>query len=144
MKPVPIETRESLTAFLSESFPTMTTLPVVVAVEPECVELTWTFKEHFLRPGGTVSGPAMMSLADTTAYLTIIASLGTACEAVTSSLTIHFLRRPPAVDLRARGRVRHLGKRQVTVAVEIYSHGMEEVVADALVAYTIVARSRPS
>jgi uncharacterized protein (TIGR00369 family) len=137
MKHMPVESCESLAAHLATSFPAMNSLPTVVSVAPETVELAWTFTERFLRPGGTVSGPAMMSLADTAAYVTVLASLGITCQAVTSSLTIHFLRRPPAADLIARGRIRHLGRRQVTVSVEIYSQGLDEVVADELVAYTV-------
>ena len=58
---------------------------------------------------------------------------------MTANLTMHFLRRPPATDLEAVGRVRKAGRRSWTVAVEIYSIEMSEPVADALVGYSIIS-----
>lgn len=49
-----------------------------------------------LRPGGTVSGPTLMTLADTAMYMALLGEIGLVALAVTTSLTINFLRRPAA------------------------------------------------
>ncbi len=58
--------------------------------------------ERMLRPGGTVSGPAMFTLADFSVYVAIIATLGEAgIDAVTTNLNINFLAKPEARDMVA-------------------------------------------
>jgi acyl-coenzyme A thioesterase PaaI-like protein len=61
------------------------------------------FDERLIRPGGTVSGPAMFKLADFGVYVAILARLGEAgLQAVTTSMTMNFLSRPSPADLVAR------------------------------------------
>ena len=57
--------------------------------------------EHHLRPGGTVSGPSMMTLADAAVYAALLALDDKAGDAVTSNFTIAFLRRPESADVLA-------------------------------------------
>ena len=58
--------------------------------------------ERHIRPGGTVSGPAMFTLADFAVYVAIIAALGEAgLDAVTTNLNINFLAKPEPRDLVA-------------------------------------------
>lgn len=90
-----------------------------------------------LRPGGTVSGPAMMSLSDYAAYVIILAELGPVALAVTTSLTINFLNKPEPGDLLAHVKVLKMGKRLVVVEVDIRSEGQECLVAHATATYSI-------
>ena len=67
--------------------------------------------EKSLRPGGTVSGPIMMALADFTMYLAVLSAIGWVPLAVTTNLTINFLKKPAPRDLLAEARLIKLGKR---------------------------------
>ena len=83
------------------------------------------------RPGGTLSGPTMMALADNAAWLVILAQIGPVLLAVTTSLHIDFLRKPDVTDLLARARLIKLGSRLAVVDVDLYSRGSNELVAKA-------------
>ena len=72
-----------------------------------------------IRPGGTVSGPTLMAAADEAAYAMVLAHLGGAALAVTSHLSIEFLRRPSVGELVLDVEVLKLGRTQVTMAVRI-------------------------
>jgi acyl-coenzyme A thioesterase PaaI-like protein len=65
------------------------------------VRVRWTFDQSSLRPGGTVSGPTMMELADFAMYVAVFSAVGPQPLAVTTNLTINFLRKPAAGDLIA-------------------------------------------
>src|SRR5262245_47902351 len=85
-----------------------------------------------MRPGGTVSGPAMFKLADFSVYAAILGACGAgAMEAVTTSMTINFLSRPEPADMIARARIIKLGRRLAVAEVEIYSEGKADMVAHA-------------
>ena len=89
------------------------------------------------RPGGTLSGPTMMMLADTSAWMAILAQIGPVLLAVTTSLHIDFLRKPDFTDLMARATVLKLGRKLAVVDVSLYSRGHDELVAKAQVTYSI-------
>jgi uncharacterized protein (TIGR00369 family) len=96
------------------------------------------FNPRTLRPGGTISGPTMMLLADVTMYVAILASIGWEPLAVTTSLNINFLRKPaPGKALIAQCRLIKLGKRLAVGDVEITSEGEEDMVAHATSTYSI-------
>ena len=101
------------------------------------------------RPGGTVSGPTLMAMADAAAWLAILAQIGPVALAVTTSLHIDFLRKPPLLDILAEGRLLKLGRRLAVVSVALWSAGAEglepaggagappDLVASAQVTYSI-------
>jgi uncharacterized protein (TIGR00369 family) len=95
-----------------------------------------------LRPGGTVSGPTLMSLADGVAYIAILSRIGPAALAVTTNLNINFLRRPQPVDLVADARIIKLGRTLALCEVLMYSDGgdpadLERPVAQSVVTYSM-------
>lgn len=91
-----------------------------------------------IRPGGTVSGPSMFKLADFSVYVIVLGALGDAAvEAVTSNLTISFLRRPEPRDLIADVRVLKLGRRLAFADVTLTSAGDARPVAHATATYAI-------
>jgi uncharacterized protein (TIGR00369 family) len=92
------------------------------------------------RPGGTVSGPSLMGLADGAAWLAILAQIGPVALAVTTSLHIDFLRKPPLDDVVAEGRVLKLGKTLGVVDVSLRAVGHDDMVAKAQVTYSIPPR----
>lgn len=111
-----------------------------VAMEAGAARLRLPFRPASLRPGGTVSGPAMMTLADVTMYAVVLGAIGAVKLAVTTSLTINFLRRPPPVELVGVGRLLKLGRRLAVIEVAIAA----DVEGDALVAHATGTYSIPA
>ena len=95
------------------------------------------FDKSMLRPGGTVSGPTMMALANTTMYAVMLSAIGVVKLAVTTSFNINFLHRPKPADLNAEGRILKLGKRLAVVEVTMHSDGHDAPVAHATGTYSI-------
>ncbi len=102
--------------------------------------LTIPFDEKMLRPGGTMSGPTMMMLADACMYAVVLSEIGPVKLAVTTSLNINFLRKPGPADLLAEGSTLKLGKRLAVMQVDLHSKGTEELVAHATGTYSIPPR----
>jgi len=96
--------------------------------------------EMHLRPGGTVSGPSMMALADLAAYVVILAHIGPEALAVTTNLNINFLRKPEPGDLIATCRLLKLGKRLAVVDCGIAGEGQDDLVAHATATYSVPPR----
>src|SRR5213080_3468657 len=60
-----------------------------------------SYRETSIRPGGTISGPTMMALADFAMYVAVLAAVGPVPLAVTINLNINFLRKAAPRDLVA-------------------------------------------
>ena len=103
-------TRDELQDFLLAAFPDAPSTIVVEESGDWGVKVRLPVTKVHGRPGGTVSGPALMGLADCAAWLGILAQIGPVALAVTTSLHIDFLRKPALVDIVAEGRVLKLGK----------------------------------
>ncbi len=93
-----------------------------------------------LRPGGTISGPSMFALCDLALYVAILHEIGRVKLAVTTNVSINFLRRPEPKDLIGRARLMKLGKRLAVGEVALFSPGDAEMVAHATGTYSIPAR----
>ena len=96
--------------------------------------------ESNVRPGGTVSGPSLMALADCAAWLAVVGQIGPVALAVTTSLHIDFLRKPALVDVVATGTLLKLGSRLGVVDVALQSVADDSLVAKAQVTYSIPPR----
>lgn len=90
-----------------------------------------------LRPGGTVSGPSIMALADFTMYVAVLSAIGWVPLAVTTNFNINFLLKPAPRDLLAEARLIKLGKRLAVGDIAIRSEGDEELVAHATATYSL-------
>jgi len=95
------------------------------------------YERKSLRPGGTLSGPTMMALADFTMYVAVLSAIGWVPLAVTTNLTINFLKKPVAQDLLAEARLLKLGRRLAVGEVGIRSEGGEALVAHVTSTYSI-------
>ena len=96
---------------------------------------------QLIRPGGTLSGPALATLADVTFYAAIMGRLGPARMAVTSNLNCHFLRRARSDrDLIANARILKLGQRLAVGEVQLFSTGDDEPVALVTATYVLPDR----
>ena len=134
---------EQLERFLAAEFP-----QVFHAASGLTIEQVWqgggrvrqSYQAQFIRPGGTISGPTMMALADFAMYVGVLASIGPVPLAVTISLNINFLRKPAARDLIAECRLLKLGKRLAVGEVAIRSEGIDEPIAHVTSTYSIPAK----
>jgi uncharacterized protein (TIGR00369 family) len=103
--------------------------------------LKMDYHERHIRPGGTLSGPAMMALADLGLYVAILAQIGPVALAVTTNLSFNFLRKPEQRDLFAECRLLKLGKRLAVGEVLMRSEGRDELVCHATGTYSIPDRT---
>lgn len=95
------------------------------------------YSPRSLRPGGTIAGTTLMALADFAPYVAILASIGWVPLAVTTNLSINFLKKPAQRDLMAEARMIKFGKRLAVAEVAIRSDGEDELVAHATATYSI-------
>jgi uncharacterized protein (TIGR00369 family) len=135
--------RDEVAEFLTREFPQGwgTRSPnQIEAVGPGMARVRLTIGDRHLRPGGTVSGPAMMTLCDATMYVAILATIGPVALAVTTNLSINFLRKPEPGDLIAECKLMKLGKRLAVGEVSVHSAGSDELVAHCVATYSIPPR----
>ena len=129
-------TRETLAAFLAAEFPQSSC--TVEALGRNSATVRQQVGQGELRPGGTVSGPVMMAVADVALYAAILGRIGIVPLAVTTSLSINFLRKPSADrDILGVCRLLKVGRTLAVGEVSIYSEGSEEPVAHAVGTYSI-------
>lgn len=130
---------EALNAFLLRAFPEAdpSRMARVTAAVPGRVVLSQATSSRDLRPGGVISGPTLMSLADTAAYALVLAHVGEVAMAVTTSLNIHFLRPCKPGELIAEATLLRLGRRIATLDVLMWTEGRDRAAAKATVAYAL-------
>ena len=96
------------------------------------------FSDQMLRPGGTVSGPTLMALADCAMYVVLLSAIGPVGLAVTVNLSINFLRKgAPGQDVLAAARLLKLGKRLAVGEVSLLSGTLPDPIAHATSTYSI-------
>ncbi|HYM31921.1 MAG TPA: PaaI family thioesterase [Candidatus Cybelea sp.] len=135
---MPVMSKADLYRFLEEHFPQIAPLGMQIEhVGKGTIQVRVPVQDAHLRPGGTVSGPTLMTLADASTYLMILAQIGPVAMAVTTNLNITFLRKPLARDVIAKGELLRLGRRLAVADVRIYSEGEAEPVAQATLTYSI-------
>ncbi len=128
--------KEEISAFLKSALPQ--TGCSVVDVGNSGSTLRFHITEKHLRPGGTVAGPVLMEVADVAIYVAILGELGIVALAVTTSLTINFLRKPSAEkDIIGICKILKQGKRLVVGEVSLFSDGDDEAVAHVVATYSI-------
>ena len=105
----------------------------VTAIQPGRVRMLSPFRDGLLRPGGVISGPTLMTLADSAAYALVLAHIGDQLMAVTSQLNMSFLRGARPGDLHAETELLRLGRRLAVCDVLISSADDPTPVAHATV-----------
>ena len=131
--------KAELAAFLDREFPQIRSMNFSIdAWDGRLLRLSMPVDDRHLRPGGTVSGPAMMSMADTAAYLLILGLIGPVALAVTTNLNINFLRKPAPSRLIAEATMLKLGKSLAITEIALLSEGVTDgPVAHATLTYSI-------
>lgn len=97
-------------------------------------------REGHLRPGPSVSGPTLMTLADTAMYFALLGEVGPTLLAVTTNLNMNFMRGCADGEIVAEARLLKLGRRLAVGEVSIRPVGSEELIAHATVTYSIPPR----
>ncbi len=113
------------------------------SLENECALMRAVYSADHLRPGGTISGPIMMGLADAAMYALVLSHIGQVELAVTTNLSINFLRKPKPGDVMAQARMLKLGKRLAVGEVTLYSESddSKKPVAHVTATYSIPPQS---
>lgn len=133
--------REALAAFLRSDFAQVAEDFVVERADEAGVCLRLVAGTRHLRPGGTVSGPALFALADVAMYLAILSRIGPVALAVTTNCSIDFMRKPEAGrDVLAEARLLKLGRVLAVGDVLVFSDGKAEPVARASLTYSLPPR----
>jgi len=137
---MPRITKDQIDSLCERDLPFAKTLGIAVDdIGQGTAQVRLPYKSDLLRPGGTISGPAIMGLADFATFVAVLSLIGPVEMAVTTSLTCNFLRRPGRADLLARARILKLGKRLAYGDVEVFSEADEGEgpVAHATATYSI-------
>ena len=129
---------DEMQLFLRDHFPQGEQYGRLDSLGDGWAEMRLAVGDDHLRPGGTVSGPTMMGLADVALYAALLSRIGPVALAVTINLNLNFLRKPKAnVDLLARAEMLKVGKRLGVGEVYIRSAGEDDPVAHATITYSI-------
>ena len=140
--PAPALSADEIAKLLHEVFP-QAFFPgcglILERVDYASIRVRRAFHEDYLRPGGTISGPTMMELADFAMYVAVFSAIGNQPLAVTTNLNINFLRKPAQADLIAEAKLMKVGKRLAVGEVTILSEGSDEPVAHVTATYSIPA-----
>ena len=124
--------------FLAQEFPQSKVVLEAVGVRTTRVSHPIDYDE--LRPGATVSGPVLMTLADVALYAAVLGELGLVALAVTSNLSINFLTKPVAdKDIVAYAKLVRVGRTLVMGEVMLYSRGVEQLAAHVMGTYALPA-----
>ena len=125
-------------SLLNKTFPQQAKFFEIDELTVESLIVRHKIDESHLRPGGTISGPTMFSLADISLYILTMSRIGPALLAVTTNCSMDFMRKPKAgLDLLAKTRLLKLGKNLCVGDVLIFSEGLEKPVARASMTYSI-------
>ena len=98
---MPKMTADEITDFMKKFFP-QARMPVEIEeLRDGFLRIRVPVTDRYLRPGGTVSGPALMTIADTAMYYLVLGMIGPVALALTTNLNINFLRAPKLADVIA-------------------------------------------
>lgn len=135
-------TKNQISEFMAAAFPQGKC--IVEAVGEDSATVRHKIGIDELRPGGTVSGPVLMTVADVALYVALLGKIGIVPLASTTSLTVNFLRKPaPDKDIVGVCKLMKVGKSLAVGEVTLYSAGSDEPVAHAVGTYSI-PRARES
>lgn len=136
-------TSTTLIEYLEQVFPQIKGEFTILELAERHLKVKLNIQDKHLRPGGTVSGPSMFSLADVSVYMAILAMIGPEPLAVTTGCSLDFMRKPVGGrDIIASCKLLKLGRSLAVGDVLIHSEGMYEPVARATMTYSIPQKTR--
>jgi len=129
-------TKAEISAFLAIEFPQSRC--VVEEVGNGSATVSHRIGIDELRPGGTVSGPVLMTVADVALYVALLGEIGIVPMAVTTSLNINFLRKPSSSEsIIGVCKLIKVGRLLAVGEVSLYSRGSDDPVAHVVGTYAI-------
>ncbi|MBV8211430.1 MAG: PaaI family thioesterase [Burkholderiaceae bacterium] len=129
-------TAAQIAEFLAREFPQ--TKCTVDAVGNGAATVRHPVSASELRPGGTVSGPVLMEVADVALYVAIMGEIGIVPLTVTTNLSINFMRKPSSTaPIIGECKLMKIGSSLAVGEVFLYSEGQGEPVAHAVGTYSI-------
>jgi uncharacterized protein (TIGR00369 family) len=132
-------TKAEIIDFLEREFPQSKC--VVEDVGNGSATVVHQVSSDHLRPGNTVSGPLLMTVADVALYVAVLGVIGIVPLTVTTSLTINFLRKPsPDKPITGLCKLIKVGRTLAVGEVSLYSDRNEPMVAHAVGTYAIPAQ----
>ena len=136
-------TAEEVQALLGREFPQAygpKGVMTILEVGPGTAKVRFAANERHIRPGGTVSGPTLMGLSDSSFYVALLGVIGPVPLAVTTNLNINFMRKAKPGNLIADVRLMKVGKRLAIGEVSIRSEGEDDVISHCVATYSIPPR----
>lgn len=131
-------TKAEIIEFLKREFPQSLLKCEIESVVEAGASIIYHIDAQDLRPGGTVSGPTMMTAADYALYVAILGEIGIVGLTVTTNLNVNFLRKPSAgQNIKGVCKLIKVGKALVVGEVYLYSVGSEEPIAHVTGTYSI-------
>ncbi len=130
---------EEANAFLAKAFNNAQNRSEVILMEDGRAIMRLKAGPEHLRPGGYISGPTQMTMADSVTYMAIFTRLGITPMTVTSNLNMNFLRPCIGEAVTAEAKLLKLGRTLAVAEVEIRAEGSEKVASHAIVTYSIPA-----
>jgi uncharacterized protein (TIGR00369 family) len=139
-------TKTEIADFLAAAFPQSKC--IVEKVGNSSATIRHPVGAEELRPGETVSGPVLMTVADVALYVALFGEIGIVPLAVTTNLNINFLRKPaPDKSIVGICTLMKVGKSLAVGEIALYSEGNPDPVAHATGTYSIPSqdarRDRP-
>jgi len=135
-------TLDDIDAFLRRDFPQLYVHGEIFSVleigNGKC-RMRMDYHESQLRPGGTISGPSMMALADVALYVALLGAIGEVPLAVTTNFSINFLKKPDPCPMIAECHYLKIGKRLAVGEANLFSAGNDGLVAHVTATYSVPA-----
>jgi uncharacterized protein (TIGR00369 family) len=140
MTPEPVMSVDELNAYLAEVFPQLNARDAdyaITAVGPGTASVRLVATERHLRPGNTIAGPALFTLADIGGYACALSHLGRQALAVTTNLNINFMRKAGPGMIDGHARILKMGRSLMVFDIDIVAGSDRHLVAHATGTYSI-------
>src|SRR5688572_31668625 len=136
----PVMSADEVNALLSSVYPQLNesySFYKAVDVFPGGCTVRLDADERHLRPGGTVSGPSLFTLADIGGYVCVLSHAGPDALSVTTSININFMRKAEAGPIDGHCRILKLGRSLMVFDIEMVAGQDQHLVAHAIGTYSI-------
>ena len=144
---VPVMNTEEVNRLMGEVYPQLNSEYadyLATDVFPGGCTVRLNANERHLRPGGTVSGPCLFTLADIGGYVCVLSHAGPDALSVTTSININFMRKAPAGPILGHCRILKLGRSLMVFDIDIVAGEDQQSVAHATGTYSIPPRAAPN
>jgi len=136
----PLMTAEEINRLLKQVYPQLNEqfeFYYATEVFPGGCTVRLNADERHLRPGGTVSGPSLFTLADIGGYVCVLSHAGPDALSVTTNLNINFVRKAEAGPIDGHCRILKLGRSLMVYDIDIVAGPDRQTVAHATGTYSI-------